>query len=370
MKALTHATAGLLALIFMLLSLTGCAPGLTHSDTSSPDSANTAVTPGIEADVPESTPTDGAADITVTDQAGRTVTLEKAASRVVSAYYISTALLVALDCDDSLVGIEKKAETRELYALASPGLLDLPAVGSGKGINVEQTAALEPDLVVLPTKLAESAAQFEALNIPVAIVNPETESGFEECALLLGKLCGKEQRAGELVAYYREKAEMARRLTADVTRPDVYLCAGSSYLSTCTDGMYQTELISLAGGRSVSEELPGDYWQSVSPEQLAVWNPEYIFAVNYAEYTLDDIRNDPALADLSAVRENRIYTFPSPIEAWDTPAPSSVLGVLWLINMLHPELYTTEQYAAEARTFYKTFFVIEVTDDMLGLARG
>ena len=36
--------------------------------------------------------------ITVTDQAGRTVTIESPAERIVSSYYISTALLVALGC--------------------------------------------------------------------------------------------------------------------------------------------------------------------------------------------------------------------------------------------------------------------------------
>ena len=72
--------------------------------------------------------------ITVTDQAGREVTLQAPAACLVSSYYISTAILIALGCEDDLKGIEMKADTRELYKLAAPQLLDLPAVGSGKGI--------------------------------------------------------------------------------------------------------------------------------------------------------------------------------------------------------------------------------------------
>ena len=74
--------------------------------------------------------------ITVTDQAGREVTLQAPAACLVSSYYISTAILIALGCEDDLKGIEMKADTRELYKLAAPQLLDLPAVGSGKGIRI------------------------------------------------------------------------------------------------------------------------------------------------------------------------------------------------------------------------------------------
>ena len=87
--------------------------------------------------------------IVLTDQAGRTVTLEKSADRVVSVYYLSTSVLVALGAQDKVVGLEQKADSRVLYQMAAPELIDLPAVGSGKGVNVEETAALEPDVVIL-----------------------------------------------------------------------------------------------------------------------------------------------------------------------------------------------------------------------------
>ena len=39
--------------------------------------------------------------VTLTDHAGRTVTIEKAPERLVSGYYISTSLLIALDLDEN-----------------------------------------------------------------------------------------------------------------------------------------------------------------------------------------------------------------------------------------------------------------------------
>ena len=305
--------------------------------------------------------------ITVVDQAGREVTLDAPADKLVSSYYISTALLIALGCEDDLAGIEKKGETRQLYHMAAPELLELPAVGSGKGINVEETAALEPDVVILPKRLQESAASFEALDIPVIIVNPETQEEFEECISLLATVTGTEQTGEELLNYYHEKMEFARELTKDAEKPLVYLASGSDYLSTCTSKMYQNDLISMAGGLNVSGELEDTYWAEISAEQLAAWNPEYIFGVSYAEYGLDSFTENEALAEVEAVKKEQVYTFPSTIEAWDYPTPSSVLGVLWLTNVLHPDLYSTEDYKKEAVEFYQKFFDIQVSDEDLGL---
>ena len=67
------------------------------------------------------------------------------------------------------------------------------------------------------------------------------------------------------------------------------------------------------------------------------------------------------------MKNGNVFRFPSVIEAWDYPTPSSVLGVLWLTHMLHPEVYSMEQYLEEARDFYSEFFGISVTDQQLGV---
>lgn len=308
------------------------------------------------------------AAITVTDQAGREVTLEAPAKKVVSSYYISTALLIALGCEEDLVGIEMKGDSRPLYHMAAPRLLELPAVGSGKGINIEETAALDPDVVILPKRLEENVAAFETLEIPVVVVNPETKKEFEECVSLLAEITGMEETGEELLNYYHEKMEFASELTKDAPKPSVYLASGSDYLQTCTSKMYQNDLISMAGGVSVSADLEDTYWAQISAEQLAAWNPDYIFGVSYADYGLDSFTENEGLAQVEAVKNGQVYTFPSKIEAWDYPTPSSVLGVLWLTSVLHPELYSTEEYRKEAAEFYQKFFGISVSDEDLGFS--
>ncbi|WP_352400678.1 ABC transporter substrate-binding protein [Anaerotignum sp.] len=313
-------------------------------------------------------PASSSTEITITDQIGRTVTLEKPAEKIVSCYYISTAALIALGMENNLVGIEAKADTRELYRLAAPNLLDLPAIGSGKGVNIEEIASLNPDVVIIPQKLQDSVTSFESLGIPVVVVDPETMDNFKECVSILGTITGTTEKSTALLCYYDEKMAETREKTASIsTRPNVYLSGGSEFLSTCTSKMYQNELIQMAGGTNVSSGLTNGYWQQISAEQLNVWAPEYIFAVSYKDYSLDDIKNNSTLSEIPAIKNGNVYSFPSNIEPWDYPTPSSVLGVLYLTHMLHPEIYSQEDYLKEATDFYKEFFDITVTNTDLGL---
>ena len=94
--------------------------------------------------------------ITLTDQCGRTVTLDEPADTIVSCYYVSSYAVMALGLSDRLVGIENKADTREIYTLGAPQFLELPAVGTMKESNVELIASLAPDLVIMPEKLGKS----------------------------------------------------------------------------------------------------------------------------------------------------------------------------------------------------------------------
>lgn len=305
--------------------------------------------------------------IVLTDQIGREVVLEESAERVVSVYYLSSSLLVALGAKDKVVGIEMKADTRGLYKLAAPEFLELPAVGSGKGVNVEEAAALEPDLVILPKKLSEQAGQFDALEIPCIVIDPETLDGFWEAVDLIAAATGTEEQAARLVQYQRDVMERVTTLCAETEgRPSVYI-AGSDFLRTAGSGMYQNELIKMCGGVNAAAAFEDASWVDVSPEELVSWDPDRIYMVSYADYSRDEILNDERFRSLSAIRNEQtdFLVFPSSVEPWDYPTASMALGALWLGNQLHPEVVTEEEYVTEAQYFYREFFGIEVSAEEL-----
>lgn len=297
-----------------------------------------------------------AAGITLTDQAGRTVTLEQPAESIVSCYYISTYATIALGLKDKIVGLENKADTRALYALAAPELPQLTQVGTLKELNVEAVAALEPDLVIMPQKLIDNAQTLEDLGITVMIVNPETQEGLETMLTLIGEACGASDQAQALIDYNHTQLERAAEMTAELEKPSVCLLGNSSYLSVAPAAMYQNDLIEQAGGVNAAASIEEDYWADISYETLLALAPEVLVIPSAASYTAEDVMNDPQLADLPAVQNGAVYTMPQGLDEWDSPTPSGILGVLWLTSVLHPEAYPFEEFTADAQAFYQTFY--------------
>ncbi|MDY3619222.1 ABC transporter substrate-binding protein [Agathobaculum sp.] len=334
--------AALLLCAAVAFASAGC--GLFGMDSAGPESAKPAKQSG------------GSAEIQLTDQAGREVVLEKPAETLVSCYYITTYATVALGVADRVIGLEKKADTRPIYRMAAPGLLEQEQVGSLKEFNVEAVAALAPDLVLMPRKLKDHAETLTELGIPVLVVDPETQEGMEQMLALIGKACGAEDQAAALTAYYGEQLSRMADLTKGQEKPRVYMGGNSSYLTAAPGGMYQSSLIKQAGGTNVAQDIKGDYWTEVSYESILAMDPEYIIVPSGASYTANDIRNDPQLAGVGAVAHGNVYEMPRGIEEWDAPIPSGVLGVMWLTSVLHPGQYSFDTFVSDAQAFYQTFY--------------
>lgn len=303
--------------------------------------------------------------VTVTDAAGREVTIEEEPEKLVSGYYITTSMLIALGQEDKLVGIEAKADSRPIYSLAAPELLELPSVGTAKEFDLEGCAALEPDLVVLPLKLKDTVSALEELGIPVVLANPEDMELLTETIEMLGAATGAAEQAEALLAYNTQTQDELTALLADAERPTVYLAGNSSYLNTAGAKMYQNTLIELGGGTNVAAELEDDYWAEVSYEQLLAWDPEVIVIVPEAAYTKDELVNDAQLAELTAVKNGAVYEMPSSFEAWDSPVPSAMLGSRWMAAVLHDDLYSFETFCDDAAAFYQEFYSVEIDVSLL-----
>ena len=294
--------------------------------------------------------------VTVTDQAGREVVIEEEPEKLVSGYYISTSLLIALDLDEKLVGIEAKANKRPIYQLSAPELMELPSVGTAKEFDLEGCAALEPDLVILPIKLKNAAETLEGLGIDVLLVNPEDQEQLTGMMDLIAAATNTQDRAQQLLDFTAEQERELADLLTGAETPSVYLAGNSGMLSTAGNAMYQSDLIRLAGGANVAADMTDDYWVEVDYEQLLAWDPQYIILASDADYTVEDVLTDPNLASCTAVTDGNVYRMPNKAEAWDSPVPSGILGAVWLANVLHGDRITEADCAALIDEYYETFY--------------
>ena len=260
-------------------------------------------------------------DISITDHLGREVVIPQDVKRIVSGYYITTSMLIALGLDDNVVGIEAKANTRPIYALAAPHYLNLPNVGSAKEFNLEGCLALKPDLVILPIRLKDSVAVLESMGVNVLAVNPEDMDLLIETITMIGLATGTEEKAQKLIPILRRcyGGDIEKKLTKDNrSEKKVYLGGNSSLLSTASSKMYQGTLIENAGGINVAADINDTYWANISYEQLLAYNPDVIVIVPEAGYTKADVMNDTQLQMVTAVRNGEVYEMPDAFEAWDS----------------------------------------------------
>lgn len=301
--------------------------------------------------------------VSLTDQTGRQLTLAETPGRIVSGYYISSSALIALGLEDKLVGIEAKAGTRPIYARSAPALMELPSVGTAKEFDLEGCVALKPELVILPAKLKSAAETLEGLGIPVLLVNPESQQQMEQMVFLLGQATGTQDRAEALLSFIAGQRENLETLLADEEKPRVYLAGNSSLLSTAGAGMYQSDMMLLAGGENVAAGIADTYWADISYEQLLAWDPDYIVLASDASYTVEEVLADPNLADCAAVKNGNVLRLPGDAEAWDSPVPGGILGSVWLASALHPHRMSPEDRDAIINQFYETFYGFRYCED-------
>ena len=303
-------------------------------------------------------------DITITDQAGRVVTLDKPAEKVVSGYYIATSTLIGLGQEDTLVGVEMKADKRMIYQKAAPQVIDLPAMGNKKSFNVEECAKAKPDVVFLPNSLSSYVDKLEELGMKVIILNPETMQDYDEAIKIIATVTGANKEADAYFTY-RDDLE-AKYLKLDTDKDKLVYFAGSDLLEASGEHMFQEELIKKAGGVNVIKEGKDTAWMKINKEELLKQNPVYIFAEDKGA-NINGFFTDPAYQNITAVKEKQVYEFPSKLETWDTPNLSSCLGELYMASILYPEKISQEAVIKEAQNFYQKFYQISVTAKDLGL---
>jgi iron complex transport system substrate-binding protein len=100
----------------------------------------------------------------------------------------------------------------------------------------------------------------------------------------------------------------------------------------------------------------------VNFEQIAAWDPEMIFVVNYFDDpgpVVADLRQDPKWAALQAVQGEKIFAFPGDFLSWDQPDTRWILGLQWMASAIHPDRFESLDMLDDVQTFYEEMYGME-----------
>lgn len=310
---------------------------------------------------------------TITDSAGRTVTLPDRIDHVFAAGAPASVVVYAMR-PETTVGWPRALRAEERPYIA-PAQRDLPEVGllTGRGdtANVETVLKMKPDLIVdygsvrqTFASLADSVQQ--RTGIPYVLIDGRFEATVASFRLL-GNIFGVPERGEALAKYSDDLFKSLETTLKDIPedqRPRVYLARGPDGLETGLRGSINTEIIERAGGRNVADAQDQRRGiANVSPEQILAWNPDVIVTWDRNFHDKVVKGGDSLWQGLKAVKDGRVYLAPTAPFGWIDRPPSinRLIGLRWLANLFHGARFPFD-IRQDTRAFYKLFYHVDVSD--------
>jgi iron complex transport system substrate-binding protein len=324
--------------------------------------------------------------VTVTDALNRVVQLKLPIKRVVvtgkGSWPIITVAYMFPNAKNVLYGLSGEVDC-PLFRMVDPGIKSkiIPTIGVTP--NVEEVAAMNPDVVVLKSTMKLTVGDsLEGLGIKVVYVDFENLNSYVRDVRVLGRIFNDEEKAEKIVKYYNEtyNTVFSKSLTVKERRKVLFLYysakGGVVSFQAPGEGWLQTFMIEAAGGYALSRELAGTGWNTVSFEQIARWNPDIIFLVTYSDSpSAVDVKNvllrSPEWMKINAVINGEVYAVPhdcgniGALGSWDCPGSRWALGLEWMARKINPSLYSDLDVIVDAKNFYMEMYGLEEKDAVM-----
>lgn len=260
-----------------------------------------------------------------TDEIGRTVRVPDHPARIVSLAPSVTETLFALGLGERIVGVTS-------YCDYPPEAAQKEKIGDTQRPSIEKIVALKADLVIASTasQLEQFVRSLEQVGIPVYVSNPRNLDGVLESINHIGDITGVPDRAQALTAKLALGINAITTEVGSIKRPRILFLIGSEPLITVGKNTFVNDLITRAGGQSISADQAADYPQ-FSLETAIARQPEVIFfQVSGAELP-DRLKETPA------GRAGRVTHIDDDLLL--RPGPRIIKGFQRMAAAIHPEAF-------------------------------
>jgi len=269
----------------------------------------------------------------VTDETGRVVRIPQSVRRIVSLAPSLTETVYALGLQDRLVG--------------DTDYCDYPAdaakkhkVGGAINPNMEEVAALKPDLVLVVKSLnkLETVRALEQLGIPVYSTDPHTVKDVLNSMKKLSGVLGAGDAGLTLDQKLEKRLALVRAKMTDVPAKQVLFVVWTEPLMSVGKKTFIADLLEYAGATSVVDSKQD--WPQFSLEEAVRLQPEYlVFASSHSDAVKNDVEalaQKPGWSMMEAIKQKKIAVVS---EAINRPGPRIVDAIEELARQLHPEVF-------------------------------
>jgi iron complex transport system substrate-binding protein len=209
----------------------------------------------------------------------------------------------------------------------------------------------------------------EDAGIPVIITPGFTDAtSLKDGLRFIAKVLGpdEEKVAEEFCTYYDRNLEMISPVTSGIPKDQrfkLYYSANNP-LNTEGQGTLPQFWAETAGAVNVAAEagIVGSF-KDINIEDVIKWDPDIIVCRDFAN--VGAIMTDTRFADISAVKNQRVYVNPKGIFVWCVRSAEEALQILWAAKTLYPEKFPDLDVRKETRDFYEKFYNYILTEEDL-----
>lgn len=264
---------------------------------------------------------------TVTDQLGRTIQVPEHPHRIVCLMPSVVDDVYALGAGADVIAVTD-------YTKYPAEARTKPSVGSILAPSMETILSLHPDLVLGSADMShtETLQQLERLGVVVFMISTHGVDGIYRSIASLGQALNREDSARELIARLRGREAAVRRQVKGKPVVSILMPVGYNPIVTIGKHAFITELIEIAGGRSVTGDIEQE-WPQISLEAMLARAPEALLLIRGSRMKIENIRGQPGWGSLPAVTNNRVYYVDDRI---NLPSPAAFDALEELAKQFHP----------------------------------
>lgn len=317
----------------------------------------------------------------IKDALGRDVIIPDPVRSAVALRSGALRLISYMDLTSGIGYVEGNEQRRSTpYNIANQRFKELKTIGTGNNFDTELLAAGKIDLIIASYMNAGEADKMEKLTgKPVFVLkygNLDDQIGdFYNSLLLLGELFNRKGRADSLISYISEIIADCSIRTNDLFSSSVtaYIggvaYSGSHGITSTVPSYSPFRMVSVKNAAGTLLSSAGTPRRSqgnkfIDPEQLIIWNPDYIFLdMSGSAIWREDLKKPAIARTLKAIKNKNVYTL-LPYN-WYTINYENILCNTWFIGkVVHPEAFEDIDIEQKCREIYAFFLGRDVFDEM------
>ena len=257
--------------------------------------------------------------IDILDSNGENVRIYEKPEKIIVLDSAAVEILFAIGQGDKIVGTHS-------FVTHPEEAKQIPKVGDAFSINIEKIIEQEPDLVyIFFNKFAEDLNKNQLKVLYIKTLENDF-SNISDQILMWGKITGNQDSAIQLSEKFQDQIEnIQSKINYQSESPKIFI--DTTDLWTSGPNTLMGEVLELLNLSNIAHDISG--YAQLNPEIIIERNPDFIITPNPSTF-----KNNPAFQEISAVKNNKIFTLQS--DALSVPGPRFPEGINELASLIYP----------------------------------